>query len=89
MSQAPDRPSQFQIDEAYKQVKLNTRQKAIDYAFMLANANQTVVTASNLLSDAQLIEDYLLRDIDTPQEMPKPTIVPAKEVPLPPRDYRK
>ena len=89
MTQVPDKPSQFAIDEAYKQVKLNTRQKAIDYAFMLANANQHMVDAKMLLSDAQQIEDYLLRDIEAPKEQPRPTIVPATEVPKPPRDYRK
>lgn len=89
MTQAPDRPSQFQIDEAYKQVKLNTRQKAIDYALMIANAKHELTDTKAMLADAQAIEDYLLRDIDTPQEVKRPTIVPAKEVPQPPRDYRK
>jgi len=65
------RPDQFAITEAYKQVKLNARQRAVNDAMELAKlrAGATIregSSADDLIKDAKKIEAYLMEGIEAP-----------------------
>lgn len=65
------RPDQFAITEAYKQVKLNARQRAVNDAMELAKLRAggmtgTSTSSDDLIQDAKKIEAYLMEGIEAP-----------------------
>lgn len=84
-------PSQQQIEEGYKQARLNTRCKALDILLVAyksstgelsrdnAGGNAVYVKnplkAADLVREAKLVEEYMLEGIEPPRVS---TIVPVR-----------
>ncbi len=64
-------PTQFQIDEGYKQVKLNARQRAVDDVKALIESSKNVIgvqpyTIDDVIAQAKKFEAYYLDGIEAP-----------------------
>ena len=66
------RPSQEIIEEGYKQARLNTRCKALDLVLVTYQSRgdgpKEVLTASDMVKEAKLLEEYMLEGIQPPQQ---------------------
>lgn len=72
-------PTQEQIEEGYKQVRLNKRTEALSFALqarqlgfdsvdvMTGRVEKKTYSVTELVADAGVIEEYLMKDIKPPK----------------------